>query len=128
VRPIQDLAEGTSFANVVLALSCLTIPTPSKAYSFDPVANLTAAEAQLVLGGQQLLWTEQSGPENLDPIVWPRAAASAEVFWSGPGGNGSQALPRLHDVRYRLVQRGIKAINLQPEWCALRPMVCDLTA
>lgn len=29
--------------------------------------------------GEQLLWTEQSGPENLDPIVWPRAASSAEV-------------------------------------------------
>jgi hypothetical protein len=29
--------------------------------------------------GQQLLWTEQSDPSNLDSIVWPRAAASAEV-------------------------------------------------
>jgi hypothetical protein len=29
--------------------------------------------------GQQLLWTEQSTPENLDSIVWPRAASSAEV-------------------------------------------------
>ena len=29
--------------------------------------------------GQQLLWTEQSGPENLDSIVWPRAAIAAEV-------------------------------------------------
>jgi len=25
------------------------------------------------------LWTEQAGPQNLDPIVWPRAAVSAEV-------------------------------------------------
>lgn len=33
----------------------------------------------LVFQGQQLLWTEQSGPENLDSIVWPRAATSAEV-------------------------------------------------
>ncbi|KAI9436475.1 glycoside hydrolase superfamily [Lactarius indigo] len=45
------------------------------------------SQAPLVLGGQQLLWTEQSGPQNLDSIVWPRAAASAEVFWSGAGGN-----------------------------------------
>jgi hypothetical protein len=29
--------------------------------------------------GQQLLWTEQSGSENLDSITWPRAAVSAEV-------------------------------------------------
>ena len=29
--------------------------------------------------GQQLLWTEQSTAGNLDSIVWPRAAVSAEV-------------------------------------------------
>lgn len=82
--------------------------------------------------GQQLLWTEQSGPENMEPIIWPRAAASAEVFWTGatlPSGNPrnvTEALPRLHDLRYRLVQRGVNAINLQPMWCALRPDACDL--
>lgn len=50
--------------------------------------------------GEQLLWTEQSGPQNLDPIVWPRAASSAEIFWSAkqPTGaplNVTEALPRL---------------------------------
>jgi len=93
---------------------------------------LTDAEKPLILGGEQLLWTEQSGPQNLEPIVWPRAAASAEVFWTGanqPSGKPldvGEALPRLHDLRYRLVQRGVNAINLQPEWCALRPDACDL--
>ncbi len=29
------------------------------------------------------LWSEQSSPENLDSIVWPRLAAAAEVFWTG---------------------------------------------
>ena len=100
----------------------------TQAYTFDPTANLSTAEAALVLGGQQLLWTEQSGPENLDPIVWPRAAASAEVFWSGGGGDVRAALPRLHEVGYRFRRRGVRAISLQPEWCALRPFVCDLTA
>ncbi|KAG1784410.1 uncharacterized protein HD556DRAFT_1464209 [Suillus plorans] len=42
-----------------------------------------------------------SGPQNVDPIVWPRAASSAEIFWSGkqPIGaalNVTEALPRLH--------------------------------
>ena len=100
----------------------------AQAYTFDPLANLTAAQAPLVLGGQQLLWTEQSGPQNLDPITWPRAAATAEVFWSGPGGNVSTALPRLHELGYRFRNRGVQAISLQPEWCALRPFACDLTA
>jgi hexosaminidase len=109
-----------------------------KAYTFDPVANLNTAQAKLVLGGQHLLWTEQSGPENLDPIVWPRAAASAEVFWTGPvvgdarGASDDRdvrtALPRLHELVYRFRRRGVRAISLQPEWCALRPFKCDLTA
>lgn len=86
-----------------------------------------------ISAGQIPLWSEQSGPENLDSIVWPRAASAAEVFWSGGMSNGTplnvtQALPRLHDVRYRMVQRGVRAINLQPEWCALRPGLCDLNS
>ncbi|EJU02943.1 N-acetylhexosaminidase [Dacryopinax primogenitus] len=59
---------------------CDPFKTWQKAYSFDPLQNLTEAQYDLVLGGQQLLWTEQSGPENVDPIVWPSTAASAEVF------------------------------------------------
>ncbi|PFH54026.1 glycoside hydrolase family 20 protein [Amanita thiersii Skay4041] len=103
-------------------------------YTFDPFANLTQEQHSLILGGQQLMWTEQTSPENLDPIVWPRAATSAEIFWTGatlPDGsprNVASALPRLHDIRYRMVQRGINAIALQPEWCALRPNTCDVNA
>ncbi|KAJ3881993.1 glycoside hydrolase family 20 protein [Lentinula edodes] len=112
---------------------CDPFKTWQESYTFNPLANISSAQVSLVLGGEQLLWTEQSGPENLDSIVWPRAASSAEVFWTGDTlpdgfdrvGNISEALPRLHDVRYRMVQRGIKAIRLQPEWCALRPQVCD---
>jgi hexosaminidase len=80
------------------------------------------------LTGQQLIWTEQTSPSNLDSIVWPRAAASAELFWSGAGGDVQSALPRLHDVAYRFMQRGVKAIPLQPQWCALRPGACDIDA
>jgi hypothetical protein len=83
-----------------------------QAYSFDPYANITDSQRHLVLGGQHLLWTEQSSPNNIDPIVWPRAAASAEVFWSGPGGNGQAALARLHDLAYRITQRGIERDTL----------------
>ncbi|KAG1867157.1 glycoside hydrolase family 20 protein [Suillus subalutaceus] len=112
---------------------CDPFKTWSESYTFDPLANLTEAQYELVLGGEQLLWSEQSGPQNVDPIVWPRAASSAEIFWSAkqPSGaalNVTEALPRLHDVRYRMVQRGINAIPLQPQWCALRPDACDLYA
>ncbi|CAK5269834.1 unnamed protein product [Mycena citricolor] len=99
-------------------------------YTFDPLANISASKSHLVLGGEQLLWTEQTDPSNLDPIVWPRAATSAEIFWTGPklpsgkARTGVEALPRLHDLRYRMVQRGVRAIPIQPQWCALRPESC----
>ncbi|KIK98528.1 glycoside hydrolase family 20 protein [Paxillus rubicundulus Ve08.2h10] len=112
---------------------CDPFKTWSESYTFDPLANLTETQYELVLGGEQLLWAEQSGPQNLDPIVWPRAASSAEIFWSakqptGAALNVTEALPRLHDVRYRMVQRGLNPIPLQPQWCALRPNACDLYA
>ncbi|THH02692.1 hypothetical protein EW026_g229 [Hermanssonia centrifuga] len=82
---------------------CDPFKTWQRSYTFDPLANITESQQHLVLGGQQLLWTEQSSPENMDSIMWPRAASSAEVFWTGatlPDGsprNVSSALPRLHD-------------------------------
>ncbi|KZT12170.1 glycoside hydrolase family 20 protein [Laetiporus sulphureus 93-53] len=106
---------------------CDPFKTWQYTYTFDPLANLTSDQYHLVVGGQQNLWTEQSSPSNLDPIVWPRAASSAEVFWSGPGGNLTSALPRLHDVSFRMQQRGVHSIPLQPLWCALHPYECDLT-
>ncbi|KAJ8081082.1 Glucosamine-6-phosphate isomerase (Glucosamine-6-phosphate deaminase) (GNPDA) (GlcN6P deaminase) [Marasmius tenuissimus] len=111
-----------------------------KAYTFNPLANISSSQEYLILGGQQLLWTEQSGPENLDPIMWPRAASSAEVFWTGPtlpdgservaaiaGRNKmakTEVLGRIHDLRARLAARGIRAINIQPKYCQLRPERC----
>ncbi|KAG7444174.1 N-acetylhexosaminidase [Guyanagaster necrorhizus] len=121
-----DCGAGEWLGNDVSGNSwCDPFKTWQKAYSFDPTANLTDEQSQLVLGGQHLLWTEQSSPSNLDPIVWPRAAASAELFWSGPGRNGTDALPRLHDIGFRFNQRGVAAIALQPLWCALRPGLCN---
>ncbi|KAJ3512227.1 hypothetical protein NLJ89_g3643 [Agrocybe chaxingu] len=126
-----DCGAGEWIGGAIGNSWCDPFKTWQKAYSFDPLANLTAAEVPFVLGGQQLLWAEQSSPENLDSIVWPRAAASAEVFWTGstlPDGSrpsSTSALPRLHDLRYRMVQRGIRAIALQPHWCALRNGACD---
>ncbi|KAF8194284.1 N-acetylhexosaminidase [Mycena galopus ATCC 62051] len=113
---------------------CDPFKTWQKSYTFDPLANISAAQAHLVLGGEQLLWTEQSDPQNLDSIVWPRAASSAEIFWTGakqPSGaplEGTEALPRLHELRFRMVQRGVGAIALQPQWCALRPGLCNLNS
>ncbi|KAL5482321.1 NAG1_2 [Sanghuangporus weigelae] len=125
-------------ANIAGNSWCDPFKTWQKSYSFDPFANLTTSQQSLILGGESLLWTEQSSPENLDPIVWPRAASAAEIYWTGatlPDGTVRNdvegvraALPRLHDIAYRLRKRGIKAIALQPEWCARRPGACDIDA
>nr|VWO99137.1 Trehalose-6-phosphate synthase (EC (UDP-glucose-glucosephosphate glucosyltransferase) [Ganoderma boninense] len=134
-----DCGAGEWLGNDILGNSwCDPFKTWQRAYSFDPYANLTQDQYHLVLGGQMPLWSEQSSPENLDSIVWPRLAAAAEVFWTGetlPDGisrlgpnvtSGRNALARLNELRYRLVDRGVKAIALQPKWCALRPGECDL--
>ncbi|KAF8479979.1 N-acetylhexosaminidase [Gautieria morchelliformis] len=127
-----DCGAGEWIGDDIANSWCDPFKTWQKIYSFDPLANLTSHQAKFILGGETLLWTEQSDPSNLDSIVWPRAAASAEVFWTGPTlpdgtvRNGSEALSRLHDLRYRFIERGVRAIPLQPLWCALRPGLCDL--
>ncbi|GAA5835280.1 hypothetical protein JCM5353_003216 [Sporobolomyces roseus] len=110
---------------------CDPFKTWSKIYSFDPFASLEPSQHDKVVGGEALVWSEQVDSANLDSIAWPRAAAAAEVFWSGGSiANGTrdvgEALPRLHDWRYRALNRGVRATPLQPHWCALRPGACDL--
>ena len=54
-------------------------------YEFDPVpASLTPAENSHVLGLQANAWTEHMRTEDrVTRMVWPRAAALAEVGWTG---------------------------------------------
>jgi hexosaminidase len=101
-------------------------------YSYDPLDGLRNDQHHLVQGGQVALWSEQADAINVEQLFWPRAAAFAEVFWRGGRlGDGpddrsfGEALPRLHDLRYRLVRRGVAAVPLQPHWCAIRPGECD---
>lgn len=53
-------------------------------YSFEPVpAELTAAQAEHVLGTQANMWTENTdSPRSVDYQLFPRLAAFAEVAWS----------------------------------------------
>ncbi|CBQ68118.1 related to exochitinase [Sporisorium reilianum SRZ2] len=111
-----------------------------QAYSFDPaatIANATAATAaggkgvrERFVGGESAVWSEQIDPVNLDAKVWPRAAAGAEVWWTGEMVGGAkrdkvEALPRMLDLRWRLVRLGVGAEPLQPQWCATRPGECN---
>jgi hexosaminidase len=101
-------------------------------YSYDPLSNIPASLQHLVLGGECHIWAEQTDPVNLDGMVWPRAAAAAEVLWSGAkdgqGQNRSQvdAALRLSEMRERLVARGVWAEPIQMPFCLMGKDQCNL--
>lgn len=69
-----------------------------KAYSFNPLpAELSASEAQLIIGGQANLWTEfVPSPQHAEYMLFPRLSALAEVFWTPADKR------RWGDFRYRI--------------------------
>jgi hexosaminidase len=60
----------------------------SKVYSYEPIPpQLTPEEARHVLGAQCNVWSEYiKTPEHAEYMVYPRAAAMAEVLWSPKEG------------------------------------------
>lgn len=101
-------------------------------YSYDPHSGVPTSDQHLVIGGEAHIWAEQTDPVNLDRMVWPRAAAAAEVLWSGAkdaqGQNRSQieAAPRLSELRERLVARGVMAEPVQMIFCLQGKDQCSL--
>lgn len=95
-------------------------------YKFQPLNGTTPATAHRVVGSEALLWSEQSDEYVVDSLLWPRAAALAEVIWTGQEKKVGQttskldlfeATARLNDLRARLVAKGIYATPLHPQWC-----------
>ncbi|XP_045139220.1 chitooligosaccharidolytic beta-N-acetylglucosaminidase-like isoform X2 [Portunus trituberculatus] len=79
-----------------------------------------------VLGGEAVLWSRQVDGSNLDATVWPRAAALAERLWSNPSTSWREAETRFIHHRQRLVQRGVQAERIQPQWCHQNEGLCYL--
>ncbi|XP_021958409.1 chitooligosaccharidolytic beta-N-acetylglucosaminidase [Folsomia candida] len=87
--------------------------------------NETAAYAQ-VLGGTATMWTTETDDMTLEPKLWPRGSALAERLWSNPTQSWREAAPRLDSHRERLVQRGVHAEAVRPEWCYHNRAECEL--
>ncbi|XP_024543655.1 beta-hexosaminidase 3 isoform X1 [Selaginella moellendorffii] len=80
-------------------------------YNKEPYDSITdGREQQLILGGEVCMWGEKVDGSNIHQIIWPRAAAAAEKFWSpfsvtnlGPHKAGD----RMETFRRLLNERGI---------------------
>ncbi|KAI1319433.1 hypothetical protein EDD11_004010 [Mortierella claussenii] len=101
-----------------------------RVYSYSLTDQLNADQQKMVYGGEICMWSEQTSPSNLDPNLWPRSAAAAEILWSGSQDEQGQSRPLLHAakrlaaVRDRLVEMGVNAAPLFPSWCRHHPETC----
>jgi hexosaminidase len=84
--------------------------TVEDVYNFDPVpAELTAAEARHVLGGQANIWTEHMDtPRTVDFFAFPRLCAVSEALWSGPERDFADFSRRLEHHLARLDAIGVE--------------------
>ncbi|NCB19693.1 MAG: beta-N-acetylglucosaminidase [Bacteroidia bacterium] len=84
-----------------LAIGGLT--TLEKIYGYEPVPDsLTNEEAHYIMGAQGNVWTEyMKTPEHVEYMVYPRAAALAEVVWSPRRERDyNEFLSRLQSLRF----------------------------
>ncbi len=87
--------------------------TLADVYAYDPVPDgLGADAAHHVLGSQFELWSEyMPRPEDVEYMAFPRAAALAEVVWSGPGGDLAAFERRL---AVHLARLDVLGVNYRP--------------
>jgi hexosaminidase len=91
-------------------------------YMYDPYVNITSDVRHLIEGGEVHMWNEQTDPVSLDSRVWPRAAAAAEVMWSGPRNASmiEDASRRLGGWRERVVlDHSVQSAMVQMIWCLM---------
>ena len=85
-----------------------------KAYAYDPLAGIPPQAQKHVLGGQCCLWANKIPDEpQLQWQAWPRACATAEVFWS-PADMRDQAdfMRRMRVHRNRLIDAHVNCAPL----------------
>jgi len=91
-------------------------------YLYNPLVNVSDDLHHQVIGGECLMWSEQTDSVDLDTKLWPRAAAAAEVLWSGVRKESmiEDASRRLGEWRERVVlDYGIRASPVAMTWCLM---------
>lgn len=78
------------------------------------------------LGAEAALWSEQVDHHTAEGRIWPRLSALAERLWSDPQTHWREAEPRMLIHRERLVENGIAAESLQPQWCLQHESNCPI--
>lgn len=127
-----DPAPGSNVIASPYTDYCSPVKSWREIYTYDILAGIPADLVHLVIGGEVHMWSEQTDAVNLDEKLWPRAAAAAEVLWSGRkdvGGNlrpVANATRRLAEQRERLVLQGIAAGPVQMVWCLQNEGACAL--
>jgi len=90
-----------------------------RAYAYDPLEGMPETARKHVLGGQCCLWSNQihSEPE-LQWKAWPRACATAEVFWSpAESRNYADFRRRMIANRKRIIARHVNAAPMPDRVC-----------
>lgn len=87
-------------------------------YSYDPCANLSAAQADKIVGGEVCMWGERVDESNLESVIYPRAFAVGERLWSRASVTDQvSAKDRLAAHRCRMQQRGFHSAPVDPGFC-----------
>lgn len=111
---------------------CAPYKTWQRIYDYDFTTNLTEAQAKHIIGAAAPLWSEQVDDTVISSKMWPRAAALAELVWSGNKDpktgkkRTTYMTQRILNFREYLVANGIAAAPLVPKYCLQHPHHCDL--
>ncbi|PGH13013.1 hypothetical protein AJ80_06497 [Polytolypa hystricis UAMH7299] len=97
-------------------------------YVYDPLAGIPKDLQPLLEGGEAHMWSENVDPIVMDAMIWPRAAAAAEVLWTGP-----RTTEHIQDASYRLgewreravIDSGVGASVVQMTYCLMREGSCE---
>ena len=85
---------------------------------------VTQSKELLILGGEAAMWSEQVDSAAVQGKLWPRLSALGERLWTDPTTGWKQAEMRMINHRQRMVERGVSADGLQPEWCLQNEASC----